>query len=99
MDAKLQQLVSGRARSACEYCRHPQGLTIAPFQIDHIIAIKHRGKTTPENLALSCFYCNSHKARASRESIPKRTKSSASSILEGIDGMSISNGMGRCCTA
>jgi hypothetical protein len=32
-----------------------------PFQIDHIIARKHAGATTADNLALSCFYCNSHK--------------------------------------
>jgi hypothetical protein len=28
---------------------------------DHIIAQKHRGLTVAENLALSCFYCNSFK--------------------------------------
>lgn len=29
--------------------------------MEHIISIKHRGKTTAENLALSCFVCNSNK--------------------------------------
>jgi hypothetical protein len=33
----------------------------APFEIDHIIARKHRGRTLAGNLALSCFYCNSYK--------------------------------------
>jgi hypothetical protein len=32
-----------------------------PFHIDHIIAQKYRGKTISENLALSCFYCNTYK--------------------------------------
>jgi hypothetical protein len=30
-------------------------------EIDHIVAEKHRGPTSPENLALSCFQCNSYK--------------------------------------
>jgi hypothetical protein len=29
--------------------------------LDHIIAEKHRGPTTADNLALSCERCNSHK--------------------------------------
>lgn len=29
--------------------------------MDHIIAEKHGGSTNSENLALSCFYCNSYK--------------------------------------
>lgn len=32
-----------------------------PFEIDHIIARKHRGRTTASNLAVSCIYCNAHK--------------------------------------
>ena len=31
------------------------------FEIDHIIAVKHGGKTISRNLALSCYYCNSFK--------------------------------------
>src|SRR5439155_7190530 len=42
----------------CEYCRFPARLTRVPFQIDHIIAEKHGGRTTFENLALSWFFCN-----------------------------------------
>jgi len=32
-----------------------------PFEIDHIIARKHKGPTVASNLCLSCFYCNSAK--------------------------------------
>ncbi len=32
-----------------------------PFEIDHIIAEKHRGPTAAENLAWACFSCNSYK--------------------------------------
>lgn len=39
----------------------PQTLYRSPFQIDHIIARQHGGRTSPDNLALSCFHCNTHK--------------------------------------
>lgn len=61
MDATLQQLVWQRAKSRCEYCHFPAPISLLPFQIDHIIAEKHGGLTTAENLALSCERCNSHK--------------------------------------
>jgi hypothetical protein len=32
-----------------------------PHEIDHVIAEKHQGKTTEENLALTCWRCNRHK--------------------------------------
>lgn len=61
MDAALTALVRKRAQSTCEYCRLPQVFSAIPFEIDHILAQKHGGPTHEENLALSCFYCNSHK--------------------------------------
>jgi len=39
----------------------PQAYDEATFEIDHIIARKHGGPTILRNLALSCFWCNSHK--------------------------------------
>jgi hypothetical protein len=36
-------------------------LTLASHQVDHVIAEKHGGKTTEENLALSCSLCNQAK--------------------------------------
>ena len=61
MDAALTRLVWQRARRCCEYCRMPQAFDDATFEIDHVIARKHGGKTVAGNLALSCFYCNSFK--------------------------------------
>jgi HNH endonuclease len=57
----LAQRVWQRARVRCEYCQMPQEFDPLPFQIDHIIARKHRGRTRMENLALACFACNNHK--------------------------------------
>ncbi len=39
----------------------PQALSILPFEIDHIIALKHHGKTIASNLALTCAYDNDFK--------------------------------------
>ena len=61
MDANLADLVRARAAFCCEYCQLPQLYSSIPFEIDHVIARKHGGATTRENLALSCFYCNSFK--------------------------------------
>jgi hypothetical protein len=61
MDKALEQEVWRRAKSRCEYCHFPASLALTPFQIDHIIAEKHGGKTEPANLALACFYCNNYK--------------------------------------
>lgn len=61
MEQALEQLVWDRAGGRCEYCRFPSELAEAPFQIDHIISRKHAGQTASDNLALSCFYCNTYK--------------------------------------
>lgn len=61
MKRELEELIWSRAHRCCEYCQHPEEFSELPFEIDHIIATKHRGETTQSNLALSCFYCNSYK--------------------------------------
>jgi hypothetical protein len=59
--AELRRLVIERAGNHCEYCQIHQDDVIATHQIDHVIAEKHGGGTTPENLALSCMLCNLRK--------------------------------------
>ena len=61
MDAALQRLVRERAGERCEYCRLPQAASGVPFEIDHIIARHHKGRTVAGNLAEACIYCNSYK--------------------------------------
>jgi hypothetical protein len=58
---KLRQQVIERANNCCEYCRVHQQDRFYPFEVDHIIPIKHRGETTAENLCLTCMKCNRHK--------------------------------------
>ena len=61
MKRDLLELIWSRANKRCEYCRFFSELAWLPFQVDRIIAEKHSGSTIAENLALSCFYCNSFK--------------------------------------
>jgi len=61
MDGQRADFVRQRAEFCCEYCQLPQALSSIAFEIDHIVARKHGGGTALENLALSCFYCNSLK--------------------------------------
>jgi hypothetical protein len=59
--AELRRLVSQRAGDCCEYCRLNREDHILPFEIDHIIAEKHRGAAIADNLCLSCWDCNNAK--------------------------------------
>jgi hypothetical protein len=59
MAAGLIQSVRERAGGRCEYCRLPQAGSNIPFEVDHIIARKHRGRTVAGNLALACWYWKS----------------------------------------
>ena len=61
MNRKLLLAVHRRAGNRCEYCHLPAEYSILLFEIDHIIAEKHRGPTSLENLALACCYCNAFK--------------------------------------
>jgi hypothetical protein len=61
ISAELRQLVSQRAQGRCEYCLLHEDFSIYTHEVDHVIAQKHDGPTTAENLALSCLSCNRHK--------------------------------------
>lgn len=61
MKAALRRLVWSRGRNRCEYCLLPVDPTGPSFCVDHIVSRKHDGLTVAENLALSCFQCNSYK--------------------------------------
>ncbi len=57
----LRSLVTIRAEHCCEYCLLHEDNTPVSHQIDHIIALKHGGNTTANNLALACIDCNRYK--------------------------------------
>jgi HNH endonuclease len=56
--APLRRLVRVRADRNCEYCLAPERLCFQAHQVDHVIAEKHGGETSEDNLALSCIFCN-----------------------------------------
>lgn len=74
MDTALEQLVRRRAGNACEYCRLPQRFSRLTFPVDHVIAQQHGGSTIASNRALACGFCNRHKGRTLRASIPRPSK-------------------------
>jgi HNH endonuclease len=58
----LRLFVEERAGGRCEYCgllSHEN--TLLAYEIDHIYAEKHGGKTVKENICFSCFFCNRYK--------------------------------------
>lgn len=56
--AGLRRIVELRARRLCEYCRIHEDDTFLGCQVDHVIAEKHGGPTTAENLSYACTFCN-----------------------------------------
>jgi HNH endonuclease len=58
VSVKLRRLVFERAKGCCEYCLIPEFLSVATYQVDHVIAEKHGGETILVNLALACPLCN-----------------------------------------
>jgi hypothetical protein len=61
MDADLHRRVRERSGGRCEYCHLPEADSLVPFEIEHIIPRKHRGRTVAGNLAWACIYCNGYK--------------------------------------
>lgn len=61
LPAHFRAQVRDRAERKCEYCLVPESVALIEHQVDHIIALKHGGRTVAENLALCCVICNKHK--------------------------------------
>jgi hypothetical protein len=57
----LRRLVEERADYQCEYCQLPGDISFYPHEVDHVVALKHRGETVPDNLAYACWRCNRYK--------------------------------------
>ena len=57
----MRRQVSELANHKCEYCLIQESDTYFGCEIDHIISIKHGGKSLVENLAYACMICNRYK--------------------------------------
>ena len=60
---ELQRQVRSHFANRCAYCQTVERLTMAIFEIEHIIPRSVGGATTFENLCLACPTCNRYKAR------------------------------------
>jgi len=69
--AELRRVVFARARGCCEYCQSQARFGTQSFAAEHIIPRFAGGKTTEDNLALSCLGCNSHKHTKTRALDPE----------------------------
>lgn len=58
----LRRQVRAHFAHCCAYCRTQETLTVAIFEIEHIIPHSAGGKTVFENLCLACPTCNRYKA-------------------------------------
>ena len=61
LDAATRAAVIARAARCCEYCGLADDIVLIKHQPDHIIATRHGGQTTLENLAYACYACNHQK--------------------------------------
>ena len=61
MSAALRRDVIELADNCCEYCRVSQEDRVMPYEVDHVIAEKHGGPTTSDNLCWICYLCNGYK--------------------------------------
>ena len=59
--ASLRREVRARAKQRCEYCLLAESQSLFPHEPDHLIALKHGGRSTAANLALACSECNRFK--------------------------------------
>ncbi len=67
----LRREVAARAGGRCEYCRLPAWALLAGCEVDHVISLKHGGRTESSNLALSGARCNRAKGTDVGSIIPE----------------------------
>jgi uncharacterized protein (TIGR02646 family) len=58
----LRRRVRETSLSCCAYCQTDEALTVATFEIEHIVPISLGGATEFENLCLACPACNRFKS-------------------------------------
>lgn len=62
ISADQRRRVIERAGGRCEYCLlHQSDAALFDHEVDHIIAEKHGGQSSDDNLAFACFECNRYK--------------------------------------
>ncbi len=62
ISSSVRKFVFQRAHGCCEYCKCQADYATQSFAIDHTIPFAKGGSNDPDNLALTCPGCNSHKS-------------------------------------
>jgi 5-methylcytosine-specific restriction endonuclease McrA len=57
----LRRQVRAQFADCCAYCHTAESLTVATFEVDHIVPLAVGGGSTLENLCLACPTCNRYK--------------------------------------
>ena len=58
---RLRQQIRKHFANCCAYCHTQEDLTVAIFEIEHIVTLSAGGDTSFKNLCLSCPTCNRYK--------------------------------------
>ena len=58
----VRRQVRDRYANCCAYCRAAEHLSVAIFEIEHIVPRSADGQTVLENLCLACPSCNRYKS-------------------------------------
>lgn len=53
--------MTARAGGLCEYCLVHEHHNHKPYEVDHILSLKHGGRSDLRNFAFACFDCNRFK--------------------------------------
>ena len=83
---RVRRQVQERAQGRCEYCLIHEADMYYPHEADHVIAEKHGGPTSLDNLAWACFYCNRFKGSDLASVDPTSRKVASSFIHVNSDG-------------
>lgn len=58
----MRRQIRAQFSNHCAYCQTAESLTVAIFEIDHIIPSNAGGETESDNLCLACPTCNRYKS-------------------------------------
>ena len=58
----LRRGIRAQFADCCAYCQTAESLSVATFEIDHIIPTSADGETQADNLCLACPSCNRYKS-------------------------------------
>jgi hypothetical protein len=62
VSVELRRQVSERFTDCCAYCHTAENLTVAIFEVEHILPRSAGGETAFENLCVACPTCNRYKS-------------------------------------